>query len=211
MAAPQIHVPRRHPAEEELVAHAAGQLDVSRRVLLEGHLAYCRGCREAWAGFTAAGARLLGGARDQAPPAHLLDRLLARIESEKLAPDPYAGLPLPGELLAVLPPSEHPLAWGSPDNWDDSSGRVARLVSDRRADAQLFLLEIPGGERIPRHRHLGHEHVLCLSGACSDEFTHLEAGDYYRYDPGSEHYPIIDSSEPCWIAVRVEKGLRYLD
>ncbi len=88
---------------------------------------------------------------------------------------------------------------------------MARLADDPGADAHLFLLEVPGGEHIPRHQHLGHEHVLCLAGACSDEFTHLEAGDYYHYDPGTEHFPVMNPGVPCFIAVRVEKGVRYTD
>lgn len=208
MAEPQIHTPRQHPAEEELIAHAAGQLDASRRVLLEGHMTYCRACREAWSDFAAPGGRLLDEVRDEAPPPRLLADLMARIESERQAVDPYAGLPLSGELLATLPRLDAAIAWGSPDRWTDDS-RVACLMADRRADARLFLLEVPAGEHIPRHQHLGREHVLCLSGACSDEHIHLEPGDYYRYDPGTEHYPIMDPGEPCWIAVRVEKGVRY--
>ncbi len=208
LAQPQIRVPRWHPAEEELIALAAGQLDVSRRVLLEGHLTYCQACREAWASFAAPGGQLLDEAHDEPPPSHVLDGLLANIATEKQASDPFAKLPLPGELLAVLPRPDHPLEWTSPRNWTEDS-KVACLMRDRRADAQLFLLGVPGGERIPRHQHLGHEHVLCLAGACSDEFTHLEAGDYYHYDPGTEHFPIMDPGEPCWIAVRSEKGVRH--
>lgn len=201
--------PRRHPAAEELIAHAAGQLDLSRQVLLEGHLTYCRACREKWSGFAAPGGRLLEAASDETPPARLLDGLLARIESEKRELDPYADLPLPAELKTSLPRMDQPLSWGSPEAWAETSGQVACVLADARAQAQLFLLEVPGGERIPKHEHLGAEHVLCLSGACSDEFTHLEAGDYYRYEPGTEHYPIMDPGDPCWIAVRVEKGVRY--
>lgn len=209
MAESQIPIPRRHPAEEELVAYAAGQLDASRRILLEGHLTYCPACGETWSSFTSAGGQLLREAPDASPPSPLLDSLLARVQAERFAPDPYAGLPLPSQLLAVLPRSNQPLTWNSPGDRTDNAGRVSRLVDDRQADAQLFLLEIPAGEHIPRHQHLGSEHVLCLSGACSDEFTHLEAGDYYHYDPGTEHFPVMEPGEPCWIAVRLERGLRY--
>ena len=202
-------VPSRHPAEEDLIAHASGQLDLAWRVLLEGHLAYCDACSEAWSSFAGVGGELLRGMLEEIPPPHLLDGLLARIESGKYDPDPFAELPLRREILALLPRPNHPLVWGSPDGRPDTPGRVTRLSSDRRAEIELFLLEIPGGERIPRHLHLGHEHVLCLAGACSDELTHLEAGDYYHYDPGTEHFPLIGPEEPCWIAVRAEKGVRF--
>ncbi len=210
MALSHIGTPQLHPTEDELIALAAGQLDVSRRILLEAHLTYCRVCRELLASFASAGSRLLGATPEEAAPTHLLDGLLARIEVERKAPDPYAELPLPADLRATLPRSENPLVFDSPKRWTNDS-KVACLLTDPRAQAQLFLLQVPADGRIPRHEHLGHEHALCLAGACHDEHTRLEAGDYYHYEPGSDHFPIMESGEPCWIVVRVEKGVRYLD
>ncbi len=209
MALSRIGVPQLHPTEDELIALAAGQLDVSRRILLDAHLTYCSVCREVHASFTTAGSRMLAAAPEEPAPDRLLDGLLARIDSEKETLDPYAELPLPADLLATLPRSEKPLVFGSPDRWTDNS-RVACLLTDPRAQARLFLLEIPPGERIPRHEHLGHEHALCLAGACHDEHTRLEPGDYYHYEPGTEHLPIMEPGEPCWIVVRVEKGVRFI-
>ncbi len=208
MALSEHSGPQQHPTEDELIALATGQLDVSRRILLDAHMTYCRVCREIHASFTAAGSRHLGTVPEESPPTHLLDGLLAKLEVEKKAPDPYAELPLPADLRATFPRLETPLAFGSPERWTDDS-RVACLLTDRRAQAQLFLLEVPGGERIPQHEHLGHEHVLCLAGACRDEHTRLGPGDYYHYEPGSEHFPIMEQGKPCWIVVRSEKGVRF--
>ena len=106
--------------------------------------------------------RLLDATPEESPPSHLLGDLLAKIAIEKGAQDPYAELPLPADLRATFPRLETPLAFGSPKRWTNDS-RVACLLTDPRAQAQLFLLEVPAGERIPQHKHLGHEHALCLA------------------------------------------------
>ena len=211
MSEPEIYLPSQHPDESELVAHAAGQLDATRRVLLEGHLACCPSCSETWRQVVAPGGRMLREMPEEAPPPHLLGSILSRLRSDADKIDPYAEVPLRQEVKDTLPRLDESLVWSPPTGHDESPVAVARLAVDPQAEAMLFLLSVPGGERIPRHEHLGPEHVLCVRGACTDEFTRLGPGDYYSYEAGTQHYPLMEPGETCWIVVRVEKGTRFLD
>ena len=211
MSEPEIYLPSQRPSESELVAYAAGQLDATRRVLLEAHLAYCAISRDALRQIVEPGGRMLSEMSEEATPPYLLDSILSRIQSNADRIDPYAEVPLRQEVKDSLPRLDEPLVWSPPTGRDESPVAVARLAVDPQAEAALFLLSVPGGEHIPRHEHLGSEHVLCLRGACVDEFTRLGPGDYYSYEPGTQHYPLMEPGETCWILVRVEKGTRFLD
>ena len=64
------------------------------------------------------------------------------------------------------------------------------LAPDAEGPARTVLVRMDPGCGYPRHRHLGPEDVLVLSGAYQDDDGRvLRAGDFVRYPAGREHAP----------------------
>ncbi|RMH22036.1 MAG: hypothetical protein D6696_04220 [Acidobacteria bacterium] len=201
--------PRHHPPEDFLLAHAAGQLDAGRRVMIEGHLAFCPSCRESFAQLIAPGRRWLEEQAVVAPKPSLWEEIEARLDRQA-EEDPLAGLgaELPLPVAARLEIE----AGGRAPRWRPlplSPARFAVLSTDHRAEAALVIARIPGGRRFPRHLHLGWEDVLVLRGAFRDPAGHFQPGDYQLNAPGTEHEPQVDAGDQCWIVARYEKGIRF--
>lgn len=85
------------------------------------------------------------------------------------------------------------------------------------SSSQTVLIRMAPGCGYPRHRHLGPEDVLVLSGGYRDEDGRtFEAGQFVRYPSGSEHSPVamgtsIDSSEPCILFAVAHGGTELAD
>jgi putative transcriptional regulator len=93
--------------------------------------------------------------------------------------------------------------------WGLGGSRVARLAEDTQTGAVLSLARMPGGNRIPRHGHVGPEVSVLLCGSLQDGPAHLHAGDWIRHQPGSIHAPEADGGPECLAIVHLEGGLRF--
>ncbi len=196
----------RHVPTETLLEHASGQLDLAFRVIVEAHLELCPSCRVELAGLAAPGGWLLQNAVDPTPPPGALwERLVARLPNEALGDPVPPEVPLPLAARRELPPGGA-LRW-----WSLLLGgaRMATLAYDPATDVRLLLGEMPGGLAFPRHRHLGFEHVVVLSGGYGDERGELLAGDFGVYEPGSEHGPQTLDGDACWILFRLGGPVRF--
>lgn len=127
----------RHPPVDLLLAVASGAADLAHRVLIEGHLALCAGCRlelSALARPDEPGAPgepmfsgvAVAGITEEQVPADAWRRLAARVQREPRSrfsrfatsrdlPDGLAGIPLPEAARRELPDAvrQRPLAWHS--------------------------------------------------------------------------------------------------
>jgi anti-sigma factor ChrR (cupin superfamily) len=74
--------------------------------------------------------------------------------------------------------------------------------------AAAFLRYQPGAD-VPRHRHIGYEHILVLEGAQQDEFGHYPAGTLVVNAPGSEHK--VRSREGCIALLIWERAVEMLE
>jgi anti-sigma factor ChrR (cupin superfamily) len=100
-------------------------------------------------------------------------------------------MPIPGLLL-------HAETEGVPWRATASPGvRWLLLASEEAAPGTLkeelgatVLIRMEPGFGYPPHRHLDFEEVLVLAGGYRDERGEHRAGDYLRYEPGSEHTPV---------------------
>lgn len=64
------------------------------------------------------------------------------------------------------------------------------LAPEADGPARTVLIRMRPGHGYPRHRHLGAEDVLVLSGGYADEDGRVvTAGDFVRYERGSVHEP----------------------
>lgn len=205
-----------HPTEETLLAFATGRADLPRRVMVEGHLDTCAGCRAAVGEISAPGGALLTGlsaAPSGAPPS---DRLWERVRQGLTPPaqmpasgSPLAGMPLPAGVLAELSelPAIPELRW----RWALArGGRYAVLLRDPFTHSALIVGHIPPRRIYPRHVHVGWEDVLILTGAYEDDFGSWPAGTYATYAPGTQHRPVIQPGDECWTLTRLERPNRLL-
>jgi anti-sigma factor ChrR (cupin superfamily) len=84
---------------------------------------------------------------------------------------------------------------------------VQRLYQEPASGAAAALLRYQPGASVPHHEHLGHEHVLVLAGAQSDERGHYPAGTFVVNRPASAHR--VASAEGCVALVIWERGVRF--
>jgi anti-sigma factor ChrR (cupin superfamily) len=52
---------------------------------------------------------------------------------------------------------------------------------------KAVLMRYAAGATIPRHRHLGDEHIFVIEGSVADDAGVCTAGNYARRPPGCEH------------------------
>jgi putative transcriptional regulator len=196
----------RHVPIETLAEHAAGQLDLALRVLVEAHLDLCGDCRAAHAELVAPGGRLLTESSPSSPPVGLWAKLEADLDRQGRATVDTlpTSIPLPLAARRELP------ALGKLRWWKLLLGgaRMAPLCDDPATGAKLMIGQMPPGLRFPRHLQ-GYEHVVVLAGGYDDERGEFVAGDYGVYEPGSEHGPETLDGDSCWILFRIDGPVRF--
>lgn len=73
----------------------------------------------------------------------------------------------------------------------------------------VSLLRYAAGASVPRHRHLGLETILILSGSQSDETGRFPAGSIIFNPAGTEHS--VWSEDGCTVLINWEKPVQFLD
>lgn len=217
-----------HPSDETLLGYAAGMLPFGLRVVVEAHLSLCSCCRAQVRAFEAVGGALL----DEEAPGGLalaelqpgaLDLALAGIaqvsqvnqadqagaaarfrghggQGALTVPGLPDGFVLPAALGACSLAPLRPLAPGM------RMGRV-RVPGDPKADVRL--LRIGPGRRIPHHTHSGREFTQVLAGAYRDELGRYGPGDFVEADGTLTHTPVVEGEEDCICLVAMEGPLRF--
>jgi anti-sigma factor ChrR (cupin superfamily) len=71
--------------------------------------------------------------------------------------------------------------------WVEHRSGVHWKVLWEDGGAKAILMRYAPGATIPRHRHLGDEHVYVLEGSVSDDTGTCTAGNYARRPPGCVH------------------------
>jgi putative transcriptional regulator len=195
-----------HPSGETLGSYARGQTDVTRRLLVEAHLALCLGCRTRVAEDQGAGERLPDATLHDELDLPSFDRLwtaLERVTARRRSRDAAA---LPPPLLAALPP---PSGWRWVAAWPQRV-KFALLIRDADTGSELYLTHFGLGSAFPRHRHLGLEENVILAGGYRSGDVRVDAGDWVVGTPGTEEMPATEPDEECWCLSRIEPpGVRF--
>jgi anti-sigma factor ChrR (cupin superfamily) len=71
--------------------------------------------------------------------------------------------------------------------WQERRPGVAWKILWEEGDRKALLVRYAAGATIPRHRHLGDEHIFVLEGSVADDTGTCRAGDYARRPPGCVH------------------------
>jgi putative transcriptional regulator len=190
-----------HPSDAGLAQFAAGTLGAGPRIVMATHLSGCPQCRGRLRAFEAVGGALL----DETAPAELrpeaFARTLARLDA------PIAPVKQPILLHPELPA---PLRHCDIGSWRfvQPGLRWRRVVLPDAPDANVIMLKVCAGGRVPEHGHAGTEFTQVLTGGFSDRFGRYRAGDCIEMDEEAEHQPVVDLDGECIVLAAVEGRLR---
>jgi anti-sigma factor ChrR (cupin superfamily) len=155
---------------ERAELYALGALDEAQAATLEDHLRDCPVCRRE------------------------VDELRAAADELDFAPPPVEPSPeLRRRLLGNLVPRGATLLRRAEGEWaptgvDGVDLRV--LFADAAQDRQTILLRMAPGATFPVHLHHGAEECLVLEGDVRDGDLEMTAGDFVRFEEGTQHGPL---------------------
>lgn len=153
-------------------AYALGALEGEDRERLDAHVAQCDACARALDRASEALNDLAGAV----PPAPALrQRVLDLADAPRL----------PVDLTAYA--------------WDEvvPGVRVHTVREDASRGFRAVLVWARPGSRYPRHRHLGDEEILVLSGRLRDHRGSYGPGDVCRSVKGSDHSEQAEGPDDC--------------
>ena len=98
---------------------------------------------------------------------------------------------------------------GEEDDWSPFRPGVSVrwLYRTDRDGPSAALLRYDPGASVPRHEHLGYEHIFVLHGSQSDERGHYPCGTLVVNRPGSSH--AVTSADGCVVLIVWERGVRF--
>lgn len=204
-----------HPRDETLMGYAAGALAAAPSIVVAAHLESCPACRARVRDFEALGGALL----DNAPPVTLAPAALAdtlgRMESgagERPQDAPPPGPESPGSAPEIdgvrLPGALRGCAIGR-WRWIGPGMRMSRVGVPALPGANLILLKVGPGGKLPMHTHAGAELTHVVSGAYRDALGRFGPGDFADLDETAEHQPTVEPDAACVCLVAVEGRLRF--
>ncbi|MGF1766427.1 ChrR family anti-sigma-E factor [Enterovibrio makurazakiensis] len=185
-----------HPADELLIAHAAGTLPASMSIAVAAHSEMCEICAKKLIAFENQAAELAFSAPQQDDEQQEIENdefeaMMASIMSDEQLPitlvsaSPEANIDVAGERY-TLPTAlrrYHHLGWSS-------IGAISRArlpLNEGNTHASLLHIGMNGG--VPSHTHKGIEVTLLLSGQFEDEHDQYVPGDFILLDSENHHTP----------------------
>ena len=193
--------PSHHPSDEALGRFAAGALEAGPRLIVATHLNGCAQCRGRIRSFEAVGGALLEDFEPAGLPTDAFARTIARIDGPVLPPSapPVYAADMPAPLR------HYPLG---PWRFVHPGLRWRRLTLPEDPQANVIMLKVAAGQRVPEHGHTGTEFTQVITGGFSDSFGHYVQGDCIEMDDDVEHQPVVDQDGECIVLAAVEGRLR---
>lgn len=206
-------LPTQHPADDRLVALAAGAVEPGRALVLAAHVRACPACRRTMRLAEAVGGALLDDLEPTPLAAGAREAMMARLDAEP-TPGPDAAKDAARaeaqrpDWIAVPPVVLHAARtrkrWAAPGVWVAS---VAKGPGRRSS----YLLRVGAGMTMPRHTHRGVETILVLKGAYEDRGQLYGPGDIAENDESVDHRPQVTVQDECVCLVFTDAPLRPLD
>ncbi len=195
-----------HPFLDTLASLAAGTLAPGPRLVVATHLAGCGICRERVRGFEAVGGAFLDAVPPSPLPSGLLQRAMASLDEEGAMPRGHAPFSVPPGLRDLPAPLRgYPIGPWMPIQ---PGLRVSRVSIPEDRNANVILLKVAAGRRLPRHGHEGTEYTQVLSGSFSDAMGQYRPGDCIEADEDIDHQPVVDKDKECICLAAVDGRLR---
>jgi putative transcriptional regulator len=191
-----------HPSDDSLARLAAGTIGAGPRLVVATHLSGCPQCRRGLRSFEAVGGAMLEGAPPVSQSPDAFARVLARLNAAGPASEPA-----PRVLHPELPPPLNAYEIG-PWRLLHPGFRWRRLTLPESPDANVIMLKVAAGRRVPRHGHSGTEYTQVLMGSFADALGQYRAGDCVEMDEGVDHQPVVDTGGECVCLASVEGRVR---
>jgi putative transcriptional regulator len=187
-----------HPYDDTLARYAAARLSAGPSLVVSTHLGGCAECRSRVGLFEAAGGALLEDAPVAALRPDLFAAALARIDAPEEIASPRRRLSSPLDGVVMSP-------------WRSVGGgfQWRRLTLPHAPEANVMMIKVQPGQRMPHHTHVGTEYTQVMQGAFHDDFGRYVAGDCVEADDDVNHQPIVDSDDECICLAAVEGRLRF--
>jgi len=104
------------------------------------------------------------------------------------------------------------LNWGACPEFFPAGCQIAVLHGDPGEPNADIFFRIPGGYRLPNHRHTSAERMVLLEGALQLTYEgqraiDLAPGTYVYGPPGSPHSGICVSRDPCVLFIAFESAI----
>ncbi|MCB2108260.1 MAG: ChrR family anti-sigma-E factor [Rhodobacteraceae bacterium] len=201
-----------HPADESLLAYAAGTLDEATSVLIATHLSLCPHCRAAVSAAESVGGEYLDRVEPSAAMKVSAADVLAMAEQGGEVARPAA--PQACEIVAdIADMADMPrplrnyisdvgikLKW----RWMGPGVRYAQIAGDD-ASEKIGLLRIAPGTRLPRHGHTDEEYTMVLAGSYESASCRYRRGDVEWADAAVVHQPSAGREQEC-VCLVVTRG-----
>lgn len=194
-----------HPADDLLLALAAGNLPSGPSVVVASHVESCAQCGERMRVLEALGGALLEEVTPALLPSQALARTLAAIDAP---PQPPARVATSGAHPALPHGMDWPRAlWGctaTPWRWLGPGMRWSRVTLPHDSAANVFLLRIGAGKNLPMHTHSRSELTQVLYGSFHDGRALFGPGDFDEADGSILHQPVVRAGSECICLACVE-------
>lgn len=187
-----------HPADDLLLAFAAGTASPGFALVVASHVEDCAHCRGRVAVFDAVGGAML----DELAPATLAPDAFARtLAVIDAAPVQKAGAPAPAYRPPLPASTEWPMALRAcsvtPWRWLGPGVRWSRVTLPADRTANVFLLRIAAGMKMPPHTHSDVELTQVLCGSFHDGRALFGRGDFDAADGSIRHQPVVEPDGEC--------------
>ena len=114
--------------------------------------------------------------------------------------------PAPRVLHSELPPPLNAYEFG-PWRFVHPGFQWRRLTLPESPDANVIMLKVAAGWRVPHHGHSGTEYTQVLKGSFADALGQYRAAIASRPTKG-DHQPVVDTGSECVCLASVEGSLR---
>ena len=194
-----------HPQDDMLLAQAAGSLAAGPALLVASHIEQCAVCRERMALLDVVGGAYL----DALAPAMLAPDAFARTLSaidtidclDGTATKPAVATTRRTSFPALPAGATWPKAFEgctvTPWRWLGPGMRWSRVTLPHDSAANVFLLRIGAGKKLPQHTHSEVELTQVLYGSFDDGRSVFGAGDFDEADGSIHHQPVVQAGSEC--------------
>lgn len=200
---------KHHPSDETLFRYASGALEAGPRLVVSVHVGGCPACAERVAEFEAVGGSLLETTEPAPMDDAALDRLMARIDAGDDGDRGQFGGTAPSHAdLGIRLPEALDACGVGPWRWIGPGVRWSRVTVPGDEAANVMLLKVAAGRKLPDHTHAGFEYTQVLKGSFSDSRGRYDPGDMDEADDSVEHQPIVDQEGECICLAAIEGHMR---
>jgi putative transcriptional regulator len=205
-----------HPHDDLLLGLAAGGLSAGQSLVVASHLEQCAACRERLAMLEAVGGILL----EEAMPAVLAPDAFARTLGAIDAIPQTAAAPVRrvrSEVGANFPALPAGMRWPQAFRgcsvtrwrWLGPGMRWSRVTLPHDPDANVFLLRIGAGKKLPEHTHSEIELTQVLYGSFDDGRSVFGPGDFDEADGTIQHQPVVHANSECICLASVDGRVMF--